>query len=189
MLRVGLTGGLGSGKTIAAQRFAELGAQVLYADEIARGLMEPGQKVHQEIVASFGNSIVAADGKLDRPLLARTAFGERRIEELNAIIHPATIARQAELIAEIETRNPHAVVIVESALVFETRHGGVDAWRSRFDRIILVRAAESTKLARFVERMSAGVPLSETRRRQLEEDAGRLEGRAQRLRHRQRWDT
>ena len=156
MLRVGLTGGLGSGKTTAARWFAELGAKVISADEVGRALMQPGERVFADIVAKFGRGIVKEDGKLDRAALAKIAFGEggapSRIEELNAIVHPATIARQEEMIAEITTNDPGAVVIVESALVFETRHGGEEGWRRRFDRIILVRASESNKIARFVAR-------------------------------------
>jgi dephospho-CoA kinase len=197
MLRVGLTGGLGSGKTTAAARFAELGAHVFSADEIGRALMQPGQAVYAQIVEQFGPGVVAADGKLDRAALARMAFGEgggpsrgapTRIEELNAIVHPATIARQEELIAKIAAREPDALVVVESALVFETKHGGMghgeaehseagrsgaDGWRRRFDRIVLVRASEAAKIARFVARASGGAPLSDDRRREFEAEARR----------------
>ena len=159
MLRVGLTGGLASGKTTAARRFAELGAHVISADEVGRALMQPGEPVYAEIVAKFGPGVVDADGKLDRAALAKIAFGEGRIEELNAIVHPATIARQEEMVAEIAAREPDAVVVVESALVFETKHGAAgqgseDGWRKRFDKIVLVRAGEEMRIARFVNRMS-----------------------------------
>ena len=173
MLRVGLTGGLGSGKTTAARRFAELGAQVLSADEIGRALMQPGEPVYARIVETFGPGVVAADGKLDRAALARMAFGEGRIEELNAIVHPGTIARQEAMIAEIAEREPDAVVVVESALVFETKHGGEQGWRRRFDCVVLVRASEERKIARFVARAADGAVLSEQRRRELEAEARR----------------
>src|ERR1035441_9490099 len=78
MLRVGLTGGLSSGKSAAARRFVELGAQVLFADEIGRELMQPGQEVYARIVAKFGPRVVTSDGAgtemLDRAMLARIAF-------------------------------------------------------------------------------------------------------------------
>jgi dephospho-CoA kinase len=173
MLRVGLTGGLGSGKSTAAQRFAELGAQVLYADEIARGLMQPGEAVYEEILRRFGTEVLADGGQLDRKALARMAFGQGRIEELNAIVHPATIKRQMELTAEIAGRDPDAVVMVESALVFETRHGGRDGWHNRFDRIVLVRAPEAAKVDRFVARASVGRPMEAAAREELEADARR----------------
>jgi dephospho-CoA kinase len=172
MLRVGLTGGLGSGKSTAAAMFAAHGAYVLSADEIGRELMQPGQAVYAAIVARFGDSVVAADGSLDRPALARIAFGEGRIEELNAIVHPATIARQAELIEEIGARDPAAVIILESALIFETKHGG-EGFRDRFDKIIVVTAPRELKIARFIERVAGGSTLSPERRDALTSDARR----------------
>jgi dephospho-CoA kinase len=189
MLRVGLTGGLGSGKSTAAQMFAALGAYISQSDVIGRELMEPGQAVYLGIVAHFGESVLLADGRLDRAALARIAFAERRVEELNAIVHPAVIAWQAEWGREIFAKDPHAVVIVESALIFETnyseasysaaRHGGGrqsavgTGWNSRFDRIILVTAPEEVKIARFVARSAGNTVLSAERRAELEAEAHR----------------
>ncbi len=178
MLRVGLTGGLGSGKSTAAHRFAALGAQVIYSDDIGRELMQPGHAVYAAIVAHFGPEVVKADGALDRSALARLAFGGGesgggRIEELNAIVHPATIARQAELIGQIAARDADAVAIVESALIFETRFGGKGGLRSRFDKLILVCAPQALKVARFVARAAGGRSLNEEERHALEADARR----------------
>jgi dephospho-CoA kinase len=170
MLRVGLTGGLGSGKSTVAAMFAAHGAYVLSADEIGRGLMQPGEAVYAAIIARFGDSVVAANGSLDRPALARIAFGEGRIEELNAIVHPATIARQTELIEEIRARDPGAVVILESALIFETKHGG-DGLLNRFDRIIVVTAPTELKVARFIERVAGRGVVSQEKRDALAADA------------------
>jgi dephospho-CoA kinase len=181
MLRVGLTGGLGSGKSTAAKLFADLGAHVLQSDAIGRDLMEPGQEVYAQIVAHFGAGAVLADGRLDRAALARIAFADGRVEELNAIVHPAVIAREAELSEEIRARDAGAVVMVESALIFETKYGETKfagshgaaggGWRSRFDRIILVTAPEDVKIARFVARSTPGGPVSEERRAELEAEA------------------
>jgi dephospho-CoA kinase len=189
MLRVGLTGGLGSGKSTAAQMFAALGAYVSQSDAVGRELMKPGQAVYLGIVAHFGESVLLADGRLDRAALARIAFAEGRVEELNAIVHPAVIAWQAEWCGEIFAKDPHAVVIVESALIFETnysetsyraaRHGGGrqgaggTRWNSRFDRLILVTAPEEVKIARFVARCAANTVLSAERRAELEAEAHR----------------
>jgi dephospho-CoA kinase len=173
MLRVGLTGGLGSGKTTAARRFAELGAQVLSADEIGRELMQPGQAVYAAIVERFGPAVVTANGSLDRAALAQMAFADGRIEELNAIVHPAAIEGQAVLVQEIAERQPDAVVIVESALIFETKYGGEQGWDRRFDKLILVRAAQDAKIARFVERASSGRTLNGEAKRLLELEARR----------------
>ncbi|MGI4830818.1 MAG: dephospho-CoA kinase [Janthinobacterium lividum] len=149
-LRVGLTGGLGSGKSTVAAMLAGYGAHVLSADEIGRALMEPGEPVYAAIVEHFGPEVVQPDGRLDRPALAKLAFAHGRVEELNTIVHPATIARQGERMAAIFAEEPNAVVVVESALLFETRHG--DGWRDRFDRLVLVTAPEQTKIERFVAR-------------------------------------
>jgi dephospho-CoA kinase len=177
MLRVGLTGGLGSGKSTAARRFAELGAVVFSADEIGRELMQPGEAVYAAIVAHFGLGVVKADGSprgtLDRSALARIAFTDGRLEELNAIVHPAVIARQAELIDEIAARDADAVAIVESALIFETKYGGGGGCRRRFDRLIFVKAPEELKIARFVARAAGSKTLSDEERRAFEAEARR----------------
>jgi dephospho-CoA kinase len=171
MLRVGLTGGLGSGKSTVARLFAAHGAHVLQSDAIGRELMEPGQAVHAEIAAHFGNGVVLPDGRLDRSALARIAFAEGRVEELNAIIHPAVISRQRDLIEDIALRNPAAVVMVESALIFEAAHGDGAQWQQRFDRIILVTAPEEMKIARFVRRCADDRKLTEAQLAELEAEA------------------
>ena len=175
MLRVGLTGGLGSGKSTAARLFAALGARVLQSDAIGRELMEPGQPIYDGMIAHFGPGVVRPDGTLDRAALARIAFTEGRVEELNAIAHPLVIARQMALTEEIFQREPRAVVMVESALIFETNYGSVDGagWQKRFDRIILVTAPEEVKIARFVARSSGGKAISEEQRAEFEEETRR----------------
>jgi len=181
VLRVGLTGGLGSGKSTAAAIFQALGAYILSSDEIARGLMEPGQPVYDQIVATFGPSVVQPgdpEARLLRPALARIAFSEGRGEELNAIIHPATIARQGKLTGEIAARDPHAIVIVESALIFETKYGetkqgGEAGWRHRFDKLILVTAPEELRVARFIARSAPTGILPDEMRASLEAEAYR----------------
>ena len=124
MLRVALTGGLGAGKSTAGRMFRALGAHLLSSDEIGRELMQPGQPVYAAIVQHFGSQVELPGGGLDRAALGRLAFTEGRVEELNSIVHPAVISRQAEIIERIAREDPGAVVMVESALVFETLHGG-----------------------------------------------------------------
>jgi dephospho-CoA kinase len=186
MLRVGLTGGLGSGKSTAARLFATLGAHVLQSDVIGRELMQPGQTVYAAIVDHFGDGVMQPDGRLDRAALAKIAFDDGRVEELNAIVHPAVIARQAALSEAIFQRDRRAIVMVESALIFETKYGetkygetdygGSQAtrrarWHNRFDRIILVTAPEEVKIARFVARSAAGEVLTAERWAKLEAEA------------------
>lgn len=179
MLRVGLTGGLGSGKSTVARLLAQCGAYVLQADEIARELMQPGEAVYNSIVQHFGKEVVQADGQLDRAALARIAFADDRVEELNAIVHPATIAEQAAIMTEIAEDDATAVVVVESALLFETKHGsaaGGDAtapWRSRFDCIVLVTASDETKVERYIHRVAGDTPVTPERREELAAEARR----------------
>ncbi|MGD0647038.1 MAG: dephospho-CoA kinase [Acidobacteriaceae bacterium] len=175
MLRVGLTGDLGSGKSTVARMLAERGAVVLSSDEMGRALMQPGERAYAQIVETFGSEIVAADGSLDRKKLAALAFDAKqpRIEELNAIIHPAVIDAQAEQLAEMEKTSPEAIVVVESALIFSTQYGPRGNWRERFDCVLVVDAPEEVKIARFVDRIAAGRALSGEEREGFEADARR----------------
>jgi dephospho-CoA kinase len=173
MLRVGLTGGLGSGKSTVGRIFAELGAHVIDADEVGRKLMQPGHAVFDRIVEHFGQEVVREDGTLDRRALADLAFRGGRLEELNSIVHPPVIAAQEEWMQRIFAADPDAVAIVESALVFEASgeasgdRASVPGWKDRFDRIVLITAPDELKIQRFVER-STGDPewlAGEARRR------------------------
>ena len=150
-----------------AGMLAELGAYVFSADTIGRGLMQAGEVVYEQIVAQFGAGVVLAVGSVDRGALARIAFGEGRVQELKAIVHPATIARQNEMVGAIAVADAQAVVVVESALIFETKYG--EGWRERFDRMVLVTAPEESKIARFVARSGSGdrVALEGEARRRL----------------------
>ena len=173
MLRVGLTGELGSGKSTVAQMLAAHGAVVLSSDEMGRAMMQPGQPVFAQIVERFGPTILNPDGTLNRHALAHLAFDSKdpRIEELNAIIHPAVIAAQAEKVAEIARVQPHAIIVVESALIFSTKHTPQGSWRSRFDCIVLVTAPDEVKIDRFIQRSAPGsseAHLRDDGRRRLE---------------------
>jgi dephospho-CoA kinase len=170
MLRVGLTGGLGAGKSTVAQMFAARGVHVISADEVGRRLMQPGEAVYRSIVEHFGLEVVLPDGQLDRKKLAVMAFRQDRLNELNRLVHPPVIAEQEKWAAGIFARDPDAIAMVESALVFEAgASGSVPEWHKRFDRIILVTAPDEVKIRRFVDRLSAGK--SKAGRRKLEEDA------------------
>jgi dephospho-CoA kinase len=153
MLRVGLTGGLGSGKSTVAAMFGELGAAVIAADQLGRQLMQPGHTVYTAIVAEFGSTVVREDGSLDRGALAKLAFQEDRADALNRIVHPAVIAAEEEWMAQVFAADPARVAIVESALIFEVeRWGTAPGWLQRFDKLILVTAPDDLKIARFVAR-------------------------------------
>jgi dephospho-CoA kinase len=132
MLKVGLTGGVACGKSTVAKMFADLGAQVADADTIAHELYRPGQDVYQELVKRFGQEIVKSNGEIDRAKLATVAFDGGRVEELNKIVHPAVIRQQDRWMREVAAKDPHAVAVVEAALIFEA---GVN---DRFDKIMVV---------------------------------------------------
>jgi dephospho-CoA kinase len=154
MLRVGLTGGLGSGKSTVAQMFARHGVHVISADEVGRKLMQPGEEVYRQIVEHFGPEVLRNDETLNRPLLAEIAFRQGRLDELNKIVHPAVIAAQERWAEELFAREPYAIAMIESALIFEAgASGSVPGWRDRFDRVVLVIAPDELKVRRFLERL------------------------------------
>jgi len=172
MLRVGLTGGLGSGKSTVAQMFAAHGVHVISADEVGRKLMQPGEAVYQRIVDHFGPEVVSSDGTLNRPLLADLAFRQGKLDELNRIVHPPVIVAQEAWIDDVFAQDLDAIAMIESALIFEAGDSGsVPGWRDRFDRVVLVIAPDEVKIQRFLDRLSAGTQLEPERRTQLERDA------------------
>jgi dephospho-CoA kinase len=166
VLRVGLTGGLGSGKSTVAGFLRNLGAQVIESDELGRKMMEPGHPVYSEIVRTFGLDVLNPDGRLNRANLAKLAFEGARLNELNAIVHPAVIAAQQQWMEEVFARDPSAVAVVESALIFEVvrdarARGESESvladWRRRIDRVIVVTAPDELKIARYAARISPSV--------------------------------
>jgi dephospho-CoA kinase len=160
LLKVGLTGGIASGKSTVADLFAKLGAHVIQADSIAHELMQPGQPVYQEVVRHFGPGILNPDGTVSRPKLAEAAFGVQpsRVEELNRLVHPAVIRRQEEWMQEIGKRDPHAVAIVEAALILEAGAG------KRFDRLVVVTCDPDQRARRWAGRLKVD---EETARREV----------------------
>ena len=146
MLRIGLTGGIGAGKSTAARRFGELGARVIDHDILARRVVEPGSAGLVDIVSTFGDAVLT-DGQLDRAALSAIVFsneGER--ERLNRIVHPYVIA--AGLAADRQARADGVDVIVHDIpLLVETGQGG------DFDMVVTVAAPEDVRLQRLtVER-------------------------------------
>src|SRR6266404_1519850 len=152
MLKVGLTGGIASGKSVVGEMFVVLGAHLVQADRIAHQLMLPGQPVYNEVVRHFGGSILNPDLSVNREKLAEAAFGsaappeESPIQELNRIVHPAVIRSQDEWMEEMGRQDPHAVAIVEAALILEAGAA------KRFDRLIVVTCSDEQRIARFAAR-------------------------------------
>ena len=162
MLRVGLTGGIASGKSAVGEMFVKRGAYLIQSDAVGHSLMQPGQAVYEEVVRRFGREIVNADGTVNRTRLAEAAFGTPggappRVKELNAIVHPAVIAHENQWMEEIGRREPKAIAIVEAALILEASAAG------RFDRLIVVTCHPEQRILRY------------SRRHGISEDAARAE--------------
>ncbi len=158
MLKLGLTGGIASGKSVVGEMFLKLGAHLLQADAIAHWLMQPGHAVYEEVVRRFGREILNPDGTINRPRLAEAAFGvPPRVQELNEIVHPAVVAHENEWMEEIGQRDPNAIAIVEAALILEA---GV---ASRFDCLIVVTCHPEQRILRYARRLG------------ISEDAARAE--------------
>lgn len=145
MLRVGLTGGIGSGKSTVARRLAELGAVVIDADVLAREVVAPGTPGLRAVTDRFGEGVLDADGALDRPGLGALVFGDAAARrDLEAIIHPAVRERAATLSDVAVAADPDAIVVQDIPLLVE------NAMQDMFDVVVVVGAGESTRLDRLV---------------------------------------
>ncbi|WP_042366999.1 dephospho-CoA kinase [Streptacidiphilus neutrinimicus] len=143
MVKVGLTGGIGAGKSAVSALLAELGAVIVDADLIAREVVAPGTEGLAAVVAEFGDEVLAADGSLDRPKLGAVVFADpARLAALNAIVHPLVGRRSAELEA---AAGPGAVVVHDVPLLVE------NGLAPLYDVVVVVDAADGTRVRRLVE--------------------------------------
>lgn len=150
-LLVGLTGGMGSGKTLAASFFKDLGAFVLDADLICRKLVEPGQLAWREISDIFGEEIFTASGNLDRKRLADIVFGDpEKKRTLEAILHPKVFEFERLEYEAIRKEHPNAVVIVDAALLIESEN------YKKMDKVIVVNSDEKNRINRILARSEMG---------------------------------
>lgn len=166
VLRIGLTGGIGSGKSTVAALLAERGAVVVDADRIAREVLEPGSPGLAAVVEAFGEQVLTADGALDRPAVAAVVFGDPDARaRLDGIVHPLVRARSAELLGSVPV---DAVVVQDIPLLVETGQAG------SFDLVLVVEADLATRVARLVRR---GLPEADAHAR-IAAQAGDEERRA-----------
>jgi dephospho-CoA kinase len=152
LLKLGLTGGIASGKSAVGEMFVKLGAHLIQADAVAHQLMQPGRPVYEEVVRRFGREILNPGETISRPKLAEVAFGSTgggspRVKELNEIVHPAVIEHENNWMEEIGRRDPNAIAIVEAALILESGAA------SRFDRLIVVTCHPEQRIQRFARRL------------------------------------
>jgi dephospho-CoA kinase len=150
MLKIGLTGGIATGKSLVGSMFAELGAHTIDADEIGHDLMRPGEKVYDDVVQRFGQEILNPDKTINRARLAEIAFDQRRprIYELNRIMHPGIIQNYERWMDEIGAREPNAIAMLEAALLLEA------GLRKRFDRVIVVSCKPQQRIDRWAQRFN-----------------------------------
>ncbi len=144
VLRIGLTGGIGSGKSTVARLLAERGAHLVDADVLAREVVEPGTPGLAAIVDAFGQDVLTPDGALDRPALAAVVFGDAQARaRLDGIVHPLVRARAVELISALPE---DAVVVQDIPLLVETGQA------ASFDLVLVVEAGTDVRVARLVGR-------------------------------------
>ncbi len=146
-LAVGVTGGIGSGKSTVCAVFESLGRPVLRADELAREVMEADSGLRDRLIRAFGGEVFGADGRLARRWLADRVFRDPgAVETLNGLVHPAVFLRIERLIDDMKPQTRFPYVLIEAALLYES---GYD---NRLDYVITVEADEAVRISRIVER-------------------------------------
>ena len=150
MLKVGLTGGLASGKSFVGEALAGDGCLLIQADELGHEALAPGGEAYEPVVREFGRDILTSDGAIDRKALAARVFADSdRLARLNALVHPAVIRREDDLISAFSAQHPDGIAVVEAAILIETGS------YSRFDKLILVTCTLEQQVERALRREGA----------------------------------
>jgi len=173
MLRVGLTGGIGCGKSTVAAMMNDLGCHIINADKMAHALIAKGEPAYDEVVRQFGTHVLAPDGSIDRARLASIVFGDgNKLASLNAIVHPRVLREIDREFDRLAAKDPHGVAVVEAALLIEA------GYHEKLDRLILVTCTPEQQLDRLTntafgramsreqaeKRIAAQLPVEEKRR-------------------------
>ena len=149
MLRVGLTGGLACGKTFVGHALADLGCHLIEADKLGHEVMLPGAEAFDAIVSEFGAGVLDPSGQIDRRKLSALVWDHpERLEKLNSFVHPAVWAREQRSMAEIARADPHAIAVVEAAILVET-----GSYKG-FDKLIVVTCTAEQQMERALKRGS-----------------------------------
>jgi len=150
MLKVGLTGGLASGKSFVGDALAGHGCLVVQADELGHAALAPGGEARDAVIREFGAEILDDAGEIDRRRLAKLVFDQPdKLARLNALVHPPVVRREEELAAAFTRRKPDGIFVVEAAILIETGS------YKRFDRLILVVCTEEQQVERAMRREGA----------------------------------
>jgi dephospho-CoA kinase len=147
MLKVGLTGGLASGKSFVASLLADHGCHVAHADRLGHAVLLPGGEAYPAVIQEFGCDILGADGMIDRKLLGKLVFSDpQRLEVLNSLVHPHVFRRQEEFFRRVATEDPAGIAVVEAAIMIEAGS------YKHYDRLLVTYCSPEQQIARFVER-------------------------------------
>lgn len=147
MLRVGLTGGLASGKSFVGRALADLGCLLVKADELGHLVLEPDGEAFEAVVKEFGRGILGENGAIDRKRLASEVFNRPdRLAALNAIVHPPVIRLEEKIIEEFASRKPDGIAVMEAAILIETGS------YKRFDKLIVAVCTPEQQVQRASER-------------------------------------
>jgi dephospho-CoA kinase len=169
MLTIGLTGGIGSGKTTVTNILAELGAPIIDADKVGHAIYAPGGPAYADMIAAFGNGILADDRTIDRSKLGPIVFTDpAKLKRLNAIVHPKMYARMREMIDAMRTAGEARPIVVEAAILIEAN------WMPLFNEIWLIVAAKERVIERVQrDRGLASVQVEARIKAQLSDDERR----------------
>lgn len=147
MLKVGLTGGLASGKSFVGRSLADLGCFLIEADALGRQVLEQGGETYDRVIATFGQQIVDPDGRINRRRLAAIVFANpAELAKLNALVHPHVKEREKALVAEFAREHPHGIAVTEAAILVET-----GSYKD-YDRLIVAVCRPEQQIQRAMER-------------------------------------
>jgi len=147
MLKVGLTGGLASGKSFVGRALEKMGCLLIQADELGHAVLEPGAEAYDAVIAEFGRGILDPDGRINRRRLAAEVFNNPdRLEKLNALVHPPVRVRARKLIETFAKQEPDGIAVTEAAILIET-----GSYRN-YDRLIVAVCDEKQQIERAMER-------------------------------------
>jgi dephospho-CoA kinase len=147
MLRVGLTGGYATGKSLVAHELQRLGCHVIYADELGHRVLLPNGEAYAPVVTAFGPAILDEDARIDRKKLAAVVFGDApRLATLTGIVHPAVFHLEESMMQQIALTDPHGITVIEAAILIEAKRSHF------FDKLILTTCDEEVQIARGMNR-------------------------------------
>jgi dephospho-CoA kinase len=169
MLTIGLTGGIGSGKSTVTKMLADLGAAIIDADQVGHAIYLPGGPAYDDMIAAFGEGILAADRTIDRKKLGPIVFADpAALKRLNSIVHPKMFARMRDLIGEKRAAGERQPIVIEAAILIEAN------WLPLFDEVWLVVASKERVIERVERERGLAPEQTEARiRAQLSDDERR----------------